>query len=80
MEDNRIYTIIEILDHWQEQHGEKVSYSFTMDTSSVSRYKLSLYYYQGEYNSIKGAYSLSTSNLDEVLHKLTKGMNSDAHN
>lgn len=80
MEDNRIYTIIEILDHWQEQHGEKVSYSFTIDTSSVSRYKLSLYYYQGEYKALRGAYSLSTNNLGEVLDKLTKGMNNNEDN
>lgn len=69
----KIYSVIEILFAWKEKHGDRFSYSFTIDTNGISRYRMSLYY-TGEHCSIKGAYSISTNDIDEILEKLQKGL------
>ena len=74
MEDTKVYCVIEILDHLQKEHGKRFSYSFTIDTTGLARYKISLYYI-GKTSGIQGAYSLSTNHIDEILQKLQKGIN-----
>lgn len=70
---DKIYSVIELLEHWQLKHGNRASYTFTIDPSGISRYKLSLYEY-GEYKQLTNAYTLHTANIDEIIEKLHNGV------
>lgn len=73
MKDNAVSRAIDSLEAWKEKKGAKAAYSFAIDTSGLSRYKLSLYHY-GEYSEIVSAFSISTNNIDEIIQKLAKGI------
>lgn len=69
MIDHKIYSAIELLNGWKKLNKESAAYSFTIDDSSLRTYRLSLYTY-GEHKEITGAYSISTSDLSEIMEKI----------
>lgn len=74
MEDNKVYSVMETLAYMHKEHGQRFCYSFTIDTTGLTRFKISLYY-KSNASGIQCAYSLSTNHIDEILQKLQKGIN-----
>ena len=84
---NKEYIAIDLLNAWKHIAGEKLQYRFKIDTTSETRYSLTIYMNRPihiEPNSdqsmslakwvLASAYTKRTNNIDEILEKIQKGI------